>query len=95
MAGAIEGCLQMMTTMIQMQANQQQIFPFEFQSNMQSHQSGMVSKNPMTPRTYQIKLLYQLPVCFFSCVLTLCSCYFVIRDFKLYFCFVKNVMSVQ
>ena len=50
MAGAMQGCLQMMTTMIQMQANQQQIFPFGFQSNMQSHQSGMVSKNPMAPK---------------------------------------------
>ena len=50
MAGAMQGCLQMMTTMIQMQANQQQIFPFGFQSNMQSHQSGMVSKKPMAPK---------------------------------------------
>ena len=50
MAGAMQGCLQMMTTMIQMQANQQQIFPFGFQPNVQSQQSGMVSKIPMAPK---------------------------------------------
>ncbi len=50
MAGAMQGCMQMMNTMIQMQANQQQIFsPFGFHPNMQHQQSSMISKAPMAP----------------------------------------------
>jgi predicted GNAT family N-acyltransferase len=50
MAGAMQGCMQMMNTMIQMQANQQQIFsPFGFHTNMQHQQSSMISKAPMAP----------------------------------------------
>lgn len=48
MAGAMTGCLQMMNAMFQMQANQQQFFPFGLNQNMRAQEPspGMVVNIP-------------------------------------------------